>query len=67
MAVALKMGEESLTSPTSFGNDTTSFGYQVLCRTALDVTMWWFWLDFLISLHLFGVFCSGMWLLCFFP
>lgn len=44
--MALKMGEDSLTSPTSFGNDRNSFGYQVLCRTALDVTMWWFWLDF---------------------
>lgn len=46
MAVALKMGEDSLTSPTSFGDDRTSFGYQVLCRTALNVTMWCFWLDF---------------------
>lgn len=45
--MALKTGEDSLTSPTSFGNDRNSFGYQVLCRTALDVIMWWFWLDFL--------------------
>lgn len=54
----------SLTSPTSFGNDRTYFGYQVLCRTAPDVTMWWFWLDFFISLHFWSF---VLWLLCFFP
>lgn len=46
--MALKMGENSLTSPTSFGNDRTYFEYEVLCRTALDVTMWWFWMDFFL-------------------
>lgn len=67
MTVARKMGEDNLTSPTYFGPDRTYFGYQVLCRTALDVTMWWFWLVFFTSLHLFGVLYPGTWLLCFLP